>query len=231
MRTLAWILVLVLSAASVRAQSERVPATATPPVHVGGSVQPPRRLKGVPPVYPPNALSAGVQGVVIVEATIGADGHVAAARVLRSIALLDAAALEAVSQWEFAPTTLNGEPVPIVMTVTVNFVLNDLVPRDCAEEQSMRSPEGTTTTTIHFLNQTQTPRKLYWLDAAGVRHWFQTLVPGEVAAQTTAVGHTWVVADDQDVCLAVYVANASPSRAVLRATRSGSGGTSLIPGR
>jgi protein TonB len=45
------------------------------------------------------------------------------ARLLRSIPLLDAAALDAVRQWEFTPTLLNGNPVPVVMTVTVNFTL------------------------------------------------------------------------------------------------------------
>jgi protein TonB len=45
------------------------------------------------------------------------------ARVLRSIPLLDQAALEAVKQWEFTPTTLNGVPVPVIMTVTVQFTL------------------------------------------------------------------------------------------------------------
>ena len=45
------------------------------------------------------------------------------AKVLRSIPLLDAAALDAVRQWVFTPTTLNGQPVPVIMTVTVNFTL------------------------------------------------------------------------------------------------------------
>ena len=56
-------------------------------------------------------------------ATIGASGKVTDAKVLRSIPLLDAAALDAVKQWEYTPTTLNGQPVPVIMTVTVNFTL------------------------------------------------------------------------------------------------------------
>ena len=74
------------------------------------------------PVYPPDALAAKVAGVVIIEAVIGEDGKVRDARVLRSIPMLDAAATEAVRQWEFTPTLLNGAAVPVVMTVTVNFV-------------------------------------------------------------------------------------------------------------
>jgi protein TonB len=61
--------------------------------------------------------------VVILEAVIDAQGRVESVRVLRSIALLDQAAADAVRQWRFTPTLLNGEPVPIVMTVTVNFAL------------------------------------------------------------------------------------------------------------
>jgi protein TonB len=77
----------------------------------------------VKPVYPAIAQSARVQGVVIIEATIGPNGNVQEAKVLRSIPLLDAAALDAVRQWQFTPTLLNGVPVPVIMTVTVNFTL------------------------------------------------------------------------------------------------------------
>jgi TonB family protein len=93
------------------------------PVRVGGNIRPPTKIKNVNPVYPSIAQSARVQGVVIVEATIGPDGKVSDARVLRSIPLLDQAALDAVRQWVFTPTLLNGVPVPVIMTVTVNFTL------------------------------------------------------------------------------------------------------------
>jgi protein TonB len=65
-----------------------------------------------------------VSGIVIIEATIGKDGSVRDARVLRSVPLLDQAALDAVRQWRFTPTLLNNEPVEVIMTVTVNFTLN-----------------------------------------------------------------------------------------------------------
>jgi protein TonB len=60
---------------------------------------------------------------VIIEATIGPDGAVDNAKVLRSIPLLDEPALDAVRRWEFTPTLLNGVAVPVIMTVTVNFSL------------------------------------------------------------------------------------------------------------
>ncbi|RPJ84760.1 MAG: energy transducer TonB, partial [Acidobacteria bacterium] len=93
------------------------------PVRVGGNIKPPQKVKDVKPIYPAIAQSARVQGVVIIEATIGPNGRVQDARVLRSIPLLDQAALDAVKQWEFTPTLLNGVPVPVIMTVTVNFTL------------------------------------------------------------------------------------------------------------
>jgi len=94
------------------------------PVRVGGNIKPPTKTKHVAPVYPAIAQSARVQGVVIIEATIGPNGKVQDARVLRSIPLLDQAALDAVKQWEFTPTLLNGVPVPVIMTVTVQFTLS-----------------------------------------------------------------------------------------------------------
>jgi protein TonB len=77
----------------------------------------------VKPTYPAIAQSARVQGIVIIEATIGTNGRVTNTKVLRSIPLLDQAAIDAVKQWEFTPTTLNGVPVPVIMTVTVQFTL------------------------------------------------------------------------------------------------------------
>lgn len=94
------------------------------PVRVGGSIRNPIKIFNVDPVYPPMAQAAGVQGIVIIEATIGEDGRVMNARILRSKPLLDQAALTAVQQWRFTPTTLNGQPVPVIMTVTVNFTLS-----------------------------------------------------------------------------------------------------------
>ena len=93
------------------------------PVRVGGAIQPPTKIRDVAPVYPHIAQAAGVSGIVIVSATIGTDGAVVDTTVLRAHPLLAEAALDAVRQWRFTPTRLNGEPVPVVMTVTVNFQL------------------------------------------------------------------------------------------------------------
>ena len=97
----------------------RARAKLVAPVRVGGQIKAPTKIKDVKPVYPAIARSARVAGVVTIEATIGADGKVIDAKVVRSVPLLDQAALDAVRQWEYTPTLLNGVPVPVVVTVTI----------------------------------------------------------------------------------------------------------------
>jgi protein TonB len=92
-------------------------------VRVGGAVPAPRKLTNVAPVYPQNAKAAQVEGVVIVRVLIERDGRVGDTQILRSIPLLDQAATDAVSQWTFEPTLLNGQPVPLIYNVTVTFTL------------------------------------------------------------------------------------------------------------
>lgn len=99
------------------------PPPASAPVPVGGGIHSPQKVKDAEPVYPPIAIVARVQGNVLVAVTVGATGKVERAQVVRSIPLLDAAALDAVKQWEYTPTLLNGVPVPVTMTVTVAFNL------------------------------------------------------------------------------------------------------------
>jgi protein TonB len=95
------------------------------PVRVGGQVKAPRKLKDVPPRYPDMAREARVSSVVILEAVIGTDGRVDRVKVLRGHPLLNDSAIEAVKQWVYSPTTLNGVAVPVIMTVTVNFKLDN----------------------------------------------------------------------------------------------------------
>jgi len=104
-----------------------VPPPAVQPkevVRVGLGVTAPQKIRHVAPIYPPIALAARREGVVILEAVIGEEGSVRDVKVLRSVPLLDQAAIDAVRQWRFTPTLLSGEPVPVVMTVTVAFRLN-----------------------------------------------------------------------------------------------------------
>lgn len=99
------------------------PVAPPPPIRVGTTVRTPQKVRDVHPVYPATARAARVEGTVIIEATIGIDGRLVDTRLLRSIPLLDQAALDAVRQWEFTPSLLNGVPVPVIMTVTVTFKL------------------------------------------------------------------------------------------------------------
>jgi protein TonB len=79
----------------------------------------------VDPVYPEEARRARVAGIVIIEAVIGKDGRVKSARVLKPLPFgLDEAALDAVKQWTFDPGTLDGQPVDVVYTLTVNMRVN-----------------------------------------------------------------------------------------------------------
>ena len=96
-----------------------------PAYRVGGVVRRPQKVHHVAPVYPAMAQSARVTGTVILEALIAEDGSVDDVKILRSVALLDSAAVEAVRQWRFTPTLLNGVPVQIILVVTVAFTLTE----------------------------------------------------------------------------------------------------------
>ena len=103
------------------AQAEQAPPS---PIRIGGRIKEPRKLRSVNPVYPAIAQRARVQGVVVLECRISPQGKVTSVKVLRGSPLLNQAAIDAVRQWEYEPTLLYGAPVPVIMTVTVNFRLN-----------------------------------------------------------------------------------------------------------
>jgi TonB family protein len=96
-----------------------VQSVSSSPIRVGGNVAQPQKIHDVPPVTPETALRAGIRGVVILELTIGTDGAVTDARVLRSIPLLDTAAVEAALQWRYEPVLVDGKPVSVIMTAAV----------------------------------------------------------------------------------------------------------------
>jgi TonB family protein len=97
------------------------------PILVGGNIRAPTKLVDVRPVYPETMREAGREGVVPIEAVIGKDGLVTSLRVVSAQVHPDfaMAALDAVRQWRFSPTLLNGQPVEVVMTVSVTFSLSD----------------------------------------------------------------------------------------------------------
>jgi TonB family protein len=97
------------------------------PVRIGGNIRPPRKLKDVKPVYPAAMREAGLSGTVPIQAIIDGEGTVSSVRVLSAQVHPDfaIAAVDAVRQWRFTPTLLNGAPVEVVMTVSVRFDLDD----------------------------------------------------------------------------------------------------------
>jgi protein TonB len=94
-------------------------------VRAGRELRPPRQTKHVAPVYPEAAKAKGIEGVVILEIVIGTDGRVIQADVTKSTPALDESAVAAVHQWEYEPALLNGEPVEVILTVSVRFTLKD----------------------------------------------------------------------------------------------------------
>jgi protein TonB len=93
------------------------------PVRAIGEIKLPRLLRRVEPDYPQVAREARVEGVVILEATTDIYGRVQSVKVLRSVPLLDQAAIEAVRQWVYEPMVINGRPRGVVFTVTITFRL------------------------------------------------------------------------------------------------------------
>ena len=96
------------------------------PIRIGGQLQQPTLVHRVDPVYPGVAVSAGIEGMVILEAIVDEEGRVESLKVLRSNGVLDRPALEAVRQWRYSPVLLNGRPEKFILTVVVSFRLEDV---------------------------------------------------------------------------------------------------------
>jgi protein TonB len=92
-------------------------------VRVGSGLKAPRQTYNLDPEYPPLARETHIQGTVVVEAVIDEHGNVVQARVVSGHPLLVGAALKAVQQWKYEPSSLNGLPISIVMQVQVHFSL------------------------------------------------------------------------------------------------------------
>jgi protein TonB len=95
------------------------PLPASPPV--GGQVQPARLLKSVQPVYPAFARSSHTSGEVTVDALIDANGNVTDLKAVSGPPILRPAAMDAIRQWKYDPTRLDGRPVAIHLSLTVRF--------------------------------------------------------------------------------------------------------------
>jgi len=113
---------------SIRPMSGYPPhVTVVPPsdaIKVGGVIKTPQKLVNVSPRYPDDALQAKVQGEVVLDVIVDANGVPTDVQISQSVPMLDAAAIEAVRQWRYEPTLMNGVAVPVVMTVTLGFKLD-----------------------------------------------------------------------------------------------------------
>jgi TonB family protein len=109
----------------IAASSVVAPPPAEPQVpvriRVGGELKPPRLVTSVLPVYPIVARDNGIEGDVVIDTTIDKTGAVASMKVVSGPPVLREAALRALRQWKYEPSKLNGEPVPVEMTVTIKF--------------------------------------------------------------------------------------------------------------
>jgi protein TonB len=99
------------------------PAAKIEPLRLGSDVQAAKLIHQVSPPYPPLARLSRTQGVVVLEAIIDKEGLIDSLRLISGHPLLTQAAMDAVKQWKYQPTMLNGEPVEVVTTVTVTFTL------------------------------------------------------------------------------------------------------------
>ena len=97
------------------------------PLRAGGVVQDSKLIHRVEPVYPELARRTRAEAVIVMEVQIDEQGDVTDVSIARGHPLFDQAAIDAVKQWRYSPTLLNGEPVPVVTTVTIPFRIQDTV--------------------------------------------------------------------------------------------------------
>jgi len=94
------------------------------PIRVGGNVQAARALYKMPPEYPKEARKKGISGTVRLHVIVAKDGSIEQLEVMSGHPLLQQAALDAVRQWRYQPTLLNGSPVEVDTTIDVIFAFN-----------------------------------------------------------------------------------------------------------
>ena len=100
------------------------PAAAKKPIRVASTLQTSKLIRRITPDYPPLAKQARVEGMVMLQVLVDETGNISEINIIRGHPLLVQAAVDAVKEWKYSPTLLNDEPVAVIATVTVNFVLN-----------------------------------------------------------------------------------------------------------
>ena len=117
---------LAAERAAMGAVLSAAPAMRPQRIRVGGNVQAANLTRKVTPVYPPTAKLDRVEGTVIMAAVIGKDGTIVILEQVNKLvdSRLAEAAMEAVKQWQYKPTLLNGEPIEVITQIDVNFTLS-----------------------------------------------------------------------------------------------------------
>ena len=136
-------------------------------VRIGGAISAPRQLKFVEPIMPAIARAARMSGIVFLEVTLSKTGRVVDTKVIRSAGVLDQAAIDAVQQWEYEPVLLNGQPVEVIMTVTVNFDSPTRTAglRDpAATEAVLQGQRGTSPEPVRIGGAISAPRQLKFVE-------------------------------------------------------------------
>ncbi len=119
---------LVSARQQVPAPGEETSSKPTGPIRVSGGVAAGALISHPSPVYPPEAKTAGIQGAVVLHAVISQEGNVETLTVVSGPTALQVSAMDAVRQWKYKPYLLNGKPVEVATTVTVNFSLAEDAP-------------------------------------------------------------------------------------------------------
>jgi TonB family protein len=148
------------------------------PLRAIGEIKAPRLIKRVEPVYPEDARRARVEGVVILEATTDIYGRVMTVKVLRSIPMLDQAAIDAVRQWVYEPMVINGKPRSMIFTTTVTFQLDGGKPKARTEVTHGEEP-------LRFTSGIDGPKRIKKVDPRYPEVARQARVEGTVILEAT----------------------------------------------
>jgi TonB family protein len=153
------------------------------PVRAIGEIKAPRLIKRVEPVLPEDAYKAGVEGVVILEATTDIYGRVQSLKVLRSIPMLDQAALDAVRQWIYEPRVIDGKPREMIFTTTVTFQIEEGQPR--ARAEATKGEELPRIKPIRITSEIQQPKMIKRVEAVYPQIARQARIEGTVIVEAT----------------------------------------------
>jgi len=186
-------------------------------IRVAGKVMEAKLVRRPIPVYPPVARQARIQGTVKLSATISKAGTVENLNLISGHALLVDAAVEAVKQWVYQPTLMNGQPVAVMTEIDVNFVLEgtDLKPLGCDGNLRTESRQSAPVN-VTFRNESTSDVTVDWIDSQGEIKAFRTLAPGQQYTQSTYQGHVWMIAGGSGACLAYFQAGSVNATAVFR---------------